>query len=135
MIANLYLVHAWFFGAFGMPLQVLFSSLGTVPAQVAGPKPAILPMAECIPVNGRLTSRIGPAIDSFSGAFGGLLAPLAILMTVILIAAAIAMAVTNDGHKWLKRMVLPIVGLIAGALLIFMGIVVFDLLNNLCPAR
>ena len=132
MIANLYLVHAWFFGAFGMPLQVLFSSLGTVPAQVAGPTPALVPMSACIPVNGNLTGRIGPSITNLSGAFGGILAPFAIAMTVILAIIAISMVATRDGDRWMKRMFMPFAVLVGVAILIFLGVAVFRMANNMC---
>ena len=132
MIANLYLVHAWLFGGFGAPLQVLFSLFGPAPAHVVGLTPAIVPMRACIPVNGNLANRIGPSLTNLGGAFGGILVPFAITMTVLLALIAIFMIASKDGDRWMKRMTLPFAVLLGVAVLIFLGIAVFRMLNNMC---
>lgn len=81
--------------------------------------PSMVPTA-CLPTNTLLSGPLDGVIGLFTGAFGGLLQSISILMTVGLVFLALVLIFRKDASKFLKlaglAIILPIVAILAIAI-------------------
>ena len=94
--------------------------------------PMLVPMKACIPMNDKLTSAAGPLVDDATGALGGLLLPLAIIMTVVVILVALAKILSRDGREYFRLIPWPGIILVGGAVVILLVYAIFEMVNNAC---
>ncbi len=94
--------------------------------------PALVPMDVCIPTNDLLLSPLGPVINTMTGAFGGVLLPLAILAFVILFVVFIVTILSKKASNFLKGMAVIAGAVILAPLAILIVTALYSIMNNAC---
>lgn len=86
--------------------------------------------AACIPTNTLLSGPLNPAIGLFTGAFGGLLQGLSILVTVVLVLVTIVTIFRKDASKFMKLALIVVTLPPVTILIIAIQSAVFNGVNN-----
>lgn len=94
--------------------------------------PSALPAAQCIPSNDLLSGPLGGVIDKLSGAFGGLVMPLAIMMVLLLAVIFLVTVLTKSASRFLKAGGVVVGAVLGLPLLILIVASLFALFNNAC---
>jgi hypothetical protein len=88
--------------------------------------------AVCVQTNNLLLTPLGPVINLFSGAFGGVLQPLAIAVLVILGVIALALILTKHAAKFLRLIGIVLAVPVAVVLAILLFNAIYTAFNHLC---
>jgi hypothetical protein len=95
---------------------------------------AAMPMAQCVPTNDMLAGPMGGLIKTMTGAAGGLLIPMFILVVVIGGVVLLALALTKNASNVMKGLGLAAAAVIAVPLFILLVTSVQAIANGACPA-